>query len=216
MTRNQLLKRLSAFGDGALANGRKARIARALERDPELSQHLARQRALGRLVRESWNDGPPAPPTDYLIAALRPQLAQVDRERRAQPLTVRLIERLRSRGTGWLRPAPLGLSAATAFLIALALLPRAQLSGTTATATWLSPQRAAQFFEPAQSASREPRHAPYAPAAFPWNDSAAGIYDLAPGERPAMLFHSADGTTMLWLLEEDDLSFDFANLDRWG
>jgi hypothetical protein len=56
---------------------------------------------------------------------------------------------------------------------------------------------------------------PFAPASLS-QGAAAGVYDLAPGERPAMIFQNDDGSTMLWLLEEDDLSFRLERMDRWG
>ena len=31
-----------------------------------------------------------------------------------------------------------------------------------------------------------------------------------------MIFQNEDGSTMLWLLDEDDLSFLLARVDRWG
>ena len=56
---------------------------------------------------------------------------------------------------------------------------------------------------------------PFAPANLS-QDSAAGVYDLSPRERPAMIFQNEDGSTMLWLLDEDDLSGLFRRVEGWG
>ena len=117
---------------------------------------------------------------------------------------------------------PLATSAAAAFVLALALLPRTDVQDPSLGASLsLAPQRV-------QSASlrRELAHAPPGTqfmlprcpvrARDMSQDAAAGVYDLSPGERPAMIFQNEDGSTMLWLLEEDDLSFLFGRMDRWG
>ena len=83
MKSTDLEKRVSAYLDGALAEARRDRLERELEQDPELRKQLDRSRALAQLVREAWTEGPPAPAPDVLLAALRPQLAAISRERRA-------------------------------------------------------------------------------------------------------------------------------------
>jgi hypothetical protein len=47
-------------------------------------------------------------------------------------------------------------------------------------------------------------------------DRSAEIYDVSPGEGPAMLLQNPDGSTLLWLFESDDLSQLLERMDRWG
>jgi anti-sigma factor RsiW len=218
-------KRLSAYQDGALTDPKRERLERELEREPALRKQLERSRALGNLVREAWTEGPAAPPPDVLLAALRPRLAAIARERREQPAWRRALEDVRIRLAGWFGPVPLATSAAAAFVLALALLPRSNMSDSSFTAALPltraeSPMRAP--FEPAAKLrTRTPStqfmvpSMPFAPANLS-QDSAAGVYDLSPRERPAMIFQNEDGSTMLWLLDEDDLSGLFGRMDGWG
>jgi hypothetical protein len=212
-------KRVSAYADGALAGSRRARLERELEQDPALRGDLQRTHSLGRLVRDAWTEGPAAPPVDYLLASLRSELAAIDRERRARPAWQQRLERARAALGQWFGPVPIAASAATAFLLALAFLPRAtepvgglgaQLPGLTAPHR---PASSAGFS--AEGVSRLPQpSSPFAPAGF--SDGAASIYDMSPGERPAMLFQGKDGSTVLWLLDDDGLSFWRQAMDRWG
>ena len=216
-------KRLSAYQDGALTEPKRERLERDLERDPALQKQLQRSRALGGLVREAWTEGPAAPPPELLLAALRPHLAAIARERREQPAWRRALEETRIRFAGWFGPVPLATSAAAAFVLALALLPRDNVNDTSFSATLPLAQRVERSVaEPAPGLRmRMPStqfmvpKMPFAPANLS-QDSAAGVYDLSPREQPAMIFQNEDGSTMLWLLDEDDLSGVFARADRWG
>ena len=107
MKSGDLDKRLSAYLDGALADSKRERLERELERDPALQKQLKRSQALGSLVREAWTEGPAAPPPDFLIAALRPQLAAIARERRARPPGSASLEQARVRLASWFGPVPL-------------------------------------------------------------------------------------------------------------
>jgi hypothetical protein len=179
-------KRESAYADGALAGGRRARLERELEHDPALRESLQRTQSLSRLVREAWTEGPPAPPTDFLLARLRSELAAIDRERRARPTWQRGMERARIALGQWLGPAPIAASAAAAFLLALLVLPSsmAPVDGVVAQfPTSQAPQAPALPWAPVGGASSErsaPAPGPYAPA-----DYSGSIYDVSPGERPA-------------------------------
>ncbi len=221
MKSGDLDKRLSAYQDGALADSKRDRLQRELERDPALQKQLKRSQALGNLVRDSWTEGPAAPPPDLLISALRPQLAAIARERREQPSWQRLLEQARVRFSGWFGPMPLATSAAAAFVLALMLLPQANEPTTDFSATLpLAPRRtqAEALPAPRTRVSTEPfmvPRVPFAPASLS-QSTAAGVYDLSPGERPAMIFQNDDGSTMLWLLEGDDLSLLIERMDRWG
>ncbi|MEX2208543.1 MAG: hypothetical protein WEF50_20195 [Myxococcota bacterium] len=213
-------KRLSAYQDGALADSKRDRLERELEHDPALRKQLERSQALGSLVREAWTEGPAAPPPELLISALRPQLAAITRARGEQPAWAQALEQARLRVARF-GPMPLVTSAAAAFLLALALLPSSDDPNPNFSASLPLAQR-----ELATEAVPMPRtrvsttpymvpRMPFAPASLSQN-SAAGVYDLSPGERPAMIFQNDDGSTMLWLLEEDDLSFLHGLMDRWG
>ncbi len=212
-------KRLSAYADGALEGARRGRLERELERDPALREALERTQSLGRLVREAWTEGPPAPPTDFLIASLRGQLAAIDRERRARPAWQQALERGRVALGRWFGPVPIATSAAAAFLLALVLLPRAmepvgllgaQLQGVPAESA-PSPS----FRLPDEGVSRAP--APVSPFSHAdYFGGSSSVYDVAPSERPAMIFQGKDGSTLLWLLDGDDLSYWLESMDRWG
>ncbi len=219
MKRDDLDKRLSAYLDGALAQSKRDRLERDLERDPGLQKQLERSRALARLVRESWTEGPAAPPTEFLIPLLRPHLAAISRERRERPAWQRALERARVWLSSWLGPMPLATSAAAAFLLALAVLPRP--TGPIPDLSALLPSGQAQLQSTPASRFSTPR-APFSAARIPFSpanlshDAAAGVYDLSPGERPAMIFQNDDGSTLLWLLEDDDLSHLLERMDGWG
>jgi anti-sigma factor RsiW len=214
-------KRLSAYQDGALADSKRERLERDLERDPALQKQLKRSRALAGLVREAWTEGPAAPPPEVLLSALRPHLAAITRERREQPAWQRTLEQARIRFSSWFGPVPLATSAAAAFVLALALLPRTNVQDSSFTASLPLSQTRTQSAPAQPLRMRMPStqfmvpRMPFAPANLS-QDSAAGVYDLSPGERPAMIFQNEDGSTMLWLLQEDDLSGLFKRMDRWG
>jgi hypothetical protein len=214
-------KRLSAYQDGALTDSKRDRIERDLESDPALQKQLKRSQALGSLVREAWTEGPAAPPPELLISALRPQLAAIARERREQPAWAQALEQARVRVSRWFGPMPLVTSAAAAFLLALALLPSAEDQSQNFSASLPLVERELKTEKlpmPRTRVSTTPYmvpRMPFAPAGLSQN-SAAGVYDLSPGERPAMIFQNDDGSTMLWLLEDDDLSFLLERMDRWG
>src|SRR5262245_15518741 len=126
----RLDKRVSAYADGALRGPKRAELEQELERNPMLAAQLDRSRALGILVRDSWNEGPAAPSPEFLLAAIRPALAQIDRERRAQPSWRRALETAGARLLGALRPSPaLAAAAVGAFVFALAILPHEPLPG---------------------------------------------------------------------------------------
>jgi anti-sigma factor RsiW len=212
-------KRLSAYVDGALGGSRRARLERDLERDPALREALQRTHSLGRLVRDSWNEGPPAPPTDYLLASLRSEMHAIDRERRARPAWQQFVERARMAIGHRLGPVPIATSAAAAFLLALALLPAATdpVLGTGAQLlTPASPSAAPPPVAPASDMSRARRTSPlFAPADFS-SQGHGPVYDVSPGERPAMIFQGKDGSTVLWLLDDDGLSRWLESMDLWG
>ena len=209
-------KRLSAYLDGALPDGKRDRLERELERDPVLQKQLKRRQALTHLVREAWTEGPAAPPTEFLIAALRPQLAAISRERRERPAWQQALERANVWLSSWLGPTPLATSAVAAFLLALAILPRPTEPTPGLSAELPSGYEPRSVTDAAGSRNSilDPRM-PVVPAGIS-RDSAAGVYDLSPGERPAMIFQDEDGSTVLWLLEGDDLSLLLERMDRWG
>jgi hypothetical protein len=216
---SDLDKRLSAYQDGALGDAKRDRLERELESDVALQKQLKRGRALAHLVREAWTEGPAAPAPELLIAALRPQLAAISRERRARPAWQQTLELVRVRLANWIGPAPLATSAVAAFLLALAFLPRP--SGPIPNLSALLPSEQSPLpslpltHAPEPSSRLVAPRTPFAPANLS-QDAAAGVYDLSPGESPAMIFQNDDGSTILWLLEDDDLSILLERMDRWG
>jgi len=216
LTHEKFDKQVSAYADGALRGPKRARLEEELERNPQLVAQLDRSRALSRLVRDSWTEGPAAPSADFILASIRPALAQIDRERRARPSWERGLEGVLARILAALRPSPaLATAAVAAFLFALAILPHEPLPGGLGANIFAA-------HEPVESASltRELVHQPPPPDAFslsvPADYSADldNVYDVTPG-RPAVLFQSGDGSTTLWLIEDGDLSFRFGSGD-WG
>jgi anti-sigma factor RsiW len=212
-------KRLSAYVDGVLPDARRARLEREMERDPALREALQRTQSLGRLVRDSWSEGPPAPPTDFVIASLRSQLHGIDRERRARPAWQQALERARVALGHWFGPVPIATSAAAAFLLAITLLPNMPnafdpVNGTGATlpVTMSRPEPMSPLRARSQSSARPTPL--FAPADFSTDSSS--IYDVSPSERPAMIFQGKDGSTVLWLLDDDGLSRFLGSLDLWG
>jgi len=160
-------------------------------------------------VREAWNEGPPAPSTDHLLANLRPMLREIDRERSAQSPLARALESLR----GWLsvnvRPAPIALAAAGAFALALAVLPRPQHAAIDTGAT----------VGPVEPAPQIPTMLGGNGSFQPVSDGAdvgTTVYELAPQRLPAILMQSPDGSTTLWLIDEDNLSLRLGARDGWG
>lgn len=221
MKSTDLEKRVSAYLDGALAEARRDRLERELEQDPGLRKQLDRSRALAQLVREAWTEGPPAPAPDVLLAALRPQLAAISRERRARPAWLQTLEQARIRLSGWFGPMPLATSAALAFVLALAFLPRPSGGPIPGLSAVLPAQgEAALQSAPMPGAATPSTYSGRPTSSFaPANllrDPAAGVYDVSPRETPAMIFQNPDGSTLLWLLENDDLSRRFERLDRWS
>ncbi len=223
MKNDDLDKRLSAYLDGALAEVRRERFERELERDASLQKQLRRSRALSGLVREAWTEGPVAPSPEFLIASIRPHIAAISRERRARPAWQQSLEHARMRLAGWFSPATLATSAVAAFLLAVAILPRqeAAVPGLAASLPVSPPPTSAHFGSVQSSSSpvwpsqRQIFGTPFAPASTA-PDRSAGVYDVESGESPAMLFQNEDGSTVLWLLEDDDLSQMLERMDRWG
>jgi len=210
-------KRVSAYADGALRGPKRARLEEELERDSQLAAQLDRSRALSRLVREAWSEGPAAPSPDFILASIRPSLAQIDRERRARPSWQRALDVALARIGAALRPSPaLATAAVAAFVFALAILPHEPLPGGLGANIFAA---APQHVESA-SLTRERVHQPPPPDAFslsvPADYSADldNVYDVSPG-RPAVLFQSGDGSTTLWLIEDGDMSFR-VGAGGWG
>jgi hypothetical protein len=153
-----------------------------------------------------------------VLASLRSELAAIDRERRARPAWQQALERARIAFGQWLGPAPIAASAALAFLLALLVLPTSMdpVGGVAAIlpATTAPEAQPMRFTSPEGGMSREPsRRGTFAPAEF---SGSGTIYDVSPSERPAMLFQGRDGSTILWLLDDDGLSYWLESMDRWG
>jgi hypothetical protein len=175
-------------------------------------------RALGRLVRESWNEGPQSPSPDFLLAAIRPALAEIDRERRARPSWSRVLDRVFANVGAFLRPSPaLATAAAVAFLVVTVLIPHSgtmtrivgvgtDLHGAHASRSSLTTEGPRSVFP---SANRD-----FQDAHFP-SDGLGSIYDVSPVRRPAVLFHSTDGALTLWVIDDGDVS-QRLSMGGWG
>lgn len=178
-------------------------------------------RALGRLVRETWNEGPPAPSADFLLAAIRPALAEIDRERRARPSLHRALDGAFSRLASLLRPSPaLAMAAAGAFMVMVALVERSHdvraWVGTDLSAPLRHPapaQSISQVDGPKSPFRDVPN--PFANADYP-ADGLGTIYDVSPVRRPAVLFHAKDGAVTLWVIDDGDLSQRNLLARPWG
>lgn len=195
MIRRRLEKQVGAYRDGALSETQADAVRRRLESDPEARAEWARQESIGRLAREAWRDGPPAPAPEMLIAALRPAMARIDAElEAARP----------SRRLGWFVPFPvLAMGGAAAILAAVMLRPEAAPESAG------QPMPAAVARSTSASAPAVDVQTIAAPAPQAESDGLP-VYDLAQGDSPLVVFEE-DGTTFIWLLEQpkrgDDLSF---------
>jgi hypothetical protein len=193
MSRRRLEKQIAAYRDGALAGRAAETVRRQLDSDPEARLELSRTEALGRLTRDAWREGPPAPSPELLIARLRPRLARIDAElEAARP----------ARWRSWFAPVPLAaLGAVAAALVITVLLPEL---GSRSIEPALPQVVARAESAPATVA---------APAPVTANEPADEIpvYDLAQGNSPLMLFEDG-GTTFIWLLEPDETADDLSSL----
>jgi anti-sigma factor RsiW len=176
----RLEKRLERYRDGRASKRERARLEKLLASDPDAAAHLHATEWLGRSVREAWLDGPPAPSADRILTAIRPALRQIDAERAAT----------REASWSWRRvlgPVPLTAFAAATAALALFLAPADINTPLVRYANVMAPQYAT------------------VPVANESLGSPTGIYDLAQeGDKPVMVFEATDGSTVIWVLEEDD------------
>ena len=209
MKHDDLDKRVTAYVDGAVRGAKREQFERELEGDSRLAQQVDRSRALGRLVREAWSEGPAAPAPEFLLAAIRPALAEIDRERNLRPAWQRVLDSVFARFTVNLWPSPAFATAtAVAFVAALALMPRFELTngmldGSLFKLGATAPQALPFSAAVGGATSSTPL---FSPAQAGWSAEAPPTLDVAPS-RPAMLFHSTDGSSTLWLMDPADLSF---------
>lgn len=187
--RRGLERRLDAYRDGALTTAERARLARRLAAEPASADRVRTTEQLGQAVRLSWNEGPPAPSPEYLIAALRPELRRVDadlgRAGRLIGLAERVVEELR------------------------ALLPSRAL-GAAALAGLLLFFTSPSLIEPPHRAL---------PASTLTNftvPETATIYDLAQDELPLMILQNEDGAAVIWILKNPEPLFELPDVDRWA
>lgn len=221
MKHDELEKRVSAYVDGALRASKRDQLERELDRDSRLAKQVDRSRALGRLVREAWNEGPAAPAPEFLLAAIRPALAEIDRERNARPAWQRGLDSFFARLASALRPSPaFATAAAAAFVLALALVPRFDVTSGMLDGSIFkfgasrATEAALVSSDPAAEANQSSPLFPSAPVDFS-ADGFGSVYDVSPG-RPAVLFHGKDGSMTLWLIDDGDLSFRFGYGGGWG
>jgi anti-sigma factor RsiW len=181
-------KLLDAYRDGALAPRKRERVEQWMRGEAGARERIEQIDGIGRAIRVAWTDAPPAPAPEYLIAALRPELARIDDELAGDGMLRRL--------SGWLselfRP-----------------LPAAALVGACALALFaLLPIDAAQPNIPGLAQKFQIRAGR--------SVTASPFYDLAQGDRPLLIFEGADGATVIWVLDDpDQLSFA-SDSDGWA
>ena len=216
MKHDDLDKRVTAYIDGVLRGPKRERLEREFATDPHLARQVDRSRALGRLVRDAWNEGPAAPSPDFLLVALRPALAEIDRERNARPAWQRAVDGFFARFAASLRPSPaLATAAAFAFVAALTLIPRFDLSMPVSIfAPGGSPELAPPPVTRASSSSMSIPLFPSQQVDFSAEGS-THLQDAAPGH-PAVLWRGKDGSQTLWLIEPGGLSFLLDTAEGWG
>ncbi len=159
-------------------------------RDPEVARAVATVNEVGSLVCDAWTEGPPSPGVDALLQALRPELARVDAEvGRVSPVRGWLADRMR------LSPvAAGGLATAAVALLVIAVAgipagPTAEPPGPIASDLSLVPSTLA-------SAAMSGVEGPIQMA------DGEDVYELDLREG-AMIFQGPDGSTIIWLLEDD-------------
>ena len=74
------MRRIEALRDGALAPEEARRVRQRLEGNPDAATVLRRTDALGRAIRVTFTEAPPAPDPEILLLRLRSDLARVDAE----------------------------------------------------------------------------------------------------------------------------------------
>ena len=183
-------RELGAYRDGELRGAERERVRSRLSEDPAAALELERVNALGGAVRAAWSEGPPAPAAEFVIQALRPELARIDRERAAR--------------RSWWRRSPLEL---------LAPLRSAQAMGLAGTLA------AALVIVFLQTPGPGLQGVPVSPEADLMASFGApsSIYDLEQARDPLLIYELADGVTVIWMLEEEPaekLSSSSAN-DFW-
>ena len=185
-------RRLDAYRDGELSPGHRQRVEQRLAGDPEAARRVADTEQMGRAIRSAWSDGPPVPPADYLIAALRPEMRRIDRELAEDGALPRLLGRLRHA----FRPAPAGVFAVACALLLYLALP--------------------SLF-PAEPAAPLVAQAPTVlAAAVEAEEEFAPIYDLAQSDQALMILQGEDGSTVIWVLDEPEPLSAAPAADGWA
>jgi anti-sigma factor RsiW len=177
--RKRLQRELDALRDGALPTERAARLEALLASDSVAGADLRRTRALGSMVREAWPDGPAAPDSERLLAALRPELRRIDAEvGTPSPLRSWLATVL---DTPRLVPTLATTGAAFALAVAFFSVP------VDDTAVQLSVRATLPAAQLAVGRASEPT-----------------VYDLETGVSSSVMVYEQDGSTLLWLNEGAD------------
>lgn len=180
MTRRREIQ-LDAYRDGALSDEERTRVEREMETDATCAERIRQTDLLGRAVRESWVEGPPAPVPEHMIQAIRPALREIDAEIEARSSLSRLSTRLGD----WLRPAPVAaLAAAALVVLVLTRIQPAPVSPVVATASLIP-----------------------LTTELAWADSPEAVYDLEQEGAPLMVFEGVDGSTIFWILDDESVSF---------
>jgi anti-sigma factor RsiW len=201
--RSRLERKLQAYLDGALSASDRRRLERLIERDAEVRRSLERNRALGAALRTAWTGGPPAPPADALLRAIRPELAAIDRELESRPSLEAAFGQLGNLLRPLRVPVLAGTAAAVAFLIFIAIPPDGVAPPP--------PPAPPQAERPVAELPPAPESAPVAVAA------ADTIYELDQGEGSVTILEGGEGATIIWVVEdEDEISRLDAGAEGWA
>jgi hypothetical protein len=201
--KSRLERAIEAYRDGALSPRRRRKIEGILERDGDAQRHLEEGRALGRLIRQAWNEGPPSPPPERFLAAIRADLQRIDAERARSRRSRRLVLR-----PVWLRPLPyLACAAAAALVIAL---------GDVHQPSW-APGAEQLAMEPREDnpdldfmnvlASGSDRD-------DDWASSGAAIYDIYQGDAGLFIYDGQDESPVLIFAIPDEYEDEYEDEDR--
>ena len=190
--KRRLERQLTAYRDGELPPRARRRVEQWLASDPEAARQLRGLESLQAMVRDAWTEGPPSPAPQFVVNALRPELARIDAERRAAG---GFWQRLSRRLEPVLRPAPVTALAATAVaaLFLVIVTPPTLDGGTVAPV-------------PMQTALAAPILA-----------TPSAIYDLEQEEASLLVYEIEDGVTVIWLLEDEQkLTRRASDADGWA
>jgi anti-sigma factor RsiW len=196
-----LERAIEAYRDGELSARRRRKLERLLERDGEAAGYLRASEWVSRCVREAWTEGPPSPPPDRFLAAIRPELQTIDAERpnraRIEPDRPPWWHSIR-----WVGPL-VATAAAGVLVVMLSGVWRAPAEPEPARFTAgmrPEPVQPDPLFE-AQAAAHtveaEPAGDDWDEPPVPTSGSRTGIYDVYQGDAALLIYDGQDDSPLL-------------------